>query len=202
MSKFHLIKIVAFITLLILLAGFVFFRKDEYQPKPKNNQQIEQQPAEDAKNIEKKELTEEDRVKTIAETFASIFYSYTWGNFSNVESLKDKMTQKLWNEKSEWINAEKEKSKGQPMVYIGISNISQKTDIIYIKQNEAKIEIECEQYEVEGNSIYINDILTGIDKFGKESSIYPIYKKIENKKVILKLLKENDEWKVNEIGEK
>jgi len=181
----------------IFLVGMVFFRKDdniEENNLELNNQQL-------IEGAENEKITEEEKIESFAENFTTTFYSYTWGNFSNIESLKDNMTQDLWERELQWVEMEKEKIKNRSIIYIGISNIPQKANIIYLTEDKSEIEIECEQYEIEGASIYINGVLVGIDKFGEKSLDYPVYKKIENKKITLKLLRENNEWKVDGIRE-
>ncbi len=197
MTKQNLIKIIVIVILAALLIGLILLWKE------KENNDLERANNNDTPKIEennkKTEPIEEEKLKIFAENFTTIYYSYSWGNFSNIESLKNSMTQRLWDEKSEWINNKKEILEGQPVIYAGVSNIPQKTDLVHIGQSKVKIEIECEQYKIEGASIYINGILTGVDTSGIESSVFPIYRKIENKKIRLELLREGNEWKVDKI---
>jgi len=193
-----LIKFVLAIVLFILTIGFVFFRKDEYKTKPLDEQPlIQQEEVQDEKII--KELTEEDRIKTIAETFTSIYYTYSWGNFFNIESLYDYMTDEMASREKDKVEKMKEEIENQPLIYFGVSSFPQNINIIYLDQNRAKIEIEIEQYKVEGASIYIEGILTRVDKFGNKLLVYPNNKRIANKKIIMELKKGNNKWKVDKI---
>ncbi len=193
-----LVKIIAVVILFILMIGFVFFRKDEYKTKPSEGQPAIQQEEVPAEKIIR-ELTEEDKLKRLAENFVSIYYSYSWGNFSNIESQYSYMSYEM--EKKERIKVEqfKKETENQLLTYFGVSSIPQETSIYYIDQSRAEVKIEFEQYEIEGVSIYVDGVLTGVDKLGNASSFYPVYRKIYNKNVLIELLRENDEWKVNKL---
>ena len=101
MNKSNLVKkttiYTAIFLVVIFLIGMVFFRKDDSDVKENdlelNNQQL-------IENKTNKEIMEEQKAKTFAENFTEIHNTYMINDFSNIESLKDSMTQKLW-EKSQ-----------------------------------------------------------------------------------------------------
>ena len=138
MSRFYLTKIFIFIILFIFLIGFIFFRKDEYKSKPPAEQPSSQQ--EEIIEEEEKKLTDEDNIKRIAETFASIYYSYTWSNFSNIELLYNYMTEEMKNNEKERINDIKNEGKDQPnKYYMEEAEVINSTIINYSDSSTAKL---------------------------------------------------------------
>ena len=92
MTKKNLFEIAIIVFLLFMLVGLVFFRKNKNgevpEPKPWKNWQQEE-------SKKKQELTEEEKAKIMAGNFAIAYYSYTWGDFLNVESQYYYMTNEM-----------------------------------------------------------------------------------------------------------
>lgn len=194
-KKIIIVVAVIFVIALFFWMGVVFFTKDNSITKTTDNQQEKEQ----MNDYDKKpEITEEEKIKTFAENFVEIYNTYMINDFSNMESLKDSMTQELWDEKLQWIEMEKEKIKDKPKQYIIFNTQASKSNIVSFDNGEAVVEIECEQFEIRGASIYIGDVLTNVDEFG-EITLIRIPRKSETKKVALKLIKKNNEWKVDNI---
>ena len=211
MGKLYLTKIVAFIILLIWLAGFVFFRKDEYKPEPKNNQQIEQQPVEDIKNTEEKEITEAERVETIAETFASIYYSYSWGNFSNVESQYGYMTNEMESREKNKVEQMKSEIENQPRKYFMVRAEVINSELIDYKENKKAIfNIKLKVKDIDGAFVTDAEVpeirpntsaLIDSNKNVYTGDIEYLVVKTTDKNIEIILIKIGEEWKVDKVGE-
>ena len=199
MNKSSLVKkatiYMAIFFVVIFLIGMVFFRKDNNNIKENNLKLDDQQLIEE---VEDEEITEEEKAKSFAKNFVEVYNTYMINDFSNIELLKDNMTQSLWERESQWIETRKEKTKDNPKRYIVFNAQTNKADIIYFDNSEMVIEIEYEQFEIRGTSIYMENILTDVDEFG-EITLVQIPIKSETKKVMLKLIKKGDEWKVDNI---
>jgi len=186
-KKIIIVVVVIFIIALSFWVGVVFFAKNNITTKTMDDQQEKQQ----INDLNKKpEITEKEKTKSFAENFIEVYNTYAIGDFSNIESLKDNILQ--------WIEIEKEKTKDSPKRYIVFNTQINKSNIIYFDDSETTIEIEYEQVEIRGASIYIENILTDVDEFG-EIILVQIPRKSETKKVVVKLIKKDDEWKVDNI---
>ena len=118
MTKNNLFKIIAITFLVFMLVGLVFFRKSDDEilnpnPVPADNQQVENPD-------EKYKLTEEEKLKIFAENFVITYYSYTWGNFSNVESQYCHMTDEMKSREEIKVEKMKREIKGQPQRYFTV----------------------------------------------------------------------------------
>lgn len=198
LGKNDLSKIILIIILLLLFIGLAFFRKNENAPKPPENNPQADQLADSGKN---KELTEEEKVKMFAKNFVEIYGTYSLGDFSNLESLKDMMSDRLRQEKTEWIYSEKQKLTNKPKVFVSLTTIAKAVKMNFFNGSRAEIEIEYEKTKARGVSIYIDNILTPVNEFG-EKTTDPIPKETEMGLINMKLVKENNEWKIEEIDYK
>ena len=209
MSKFYLTKIVAFIMLLTLLAGFVFFRKDKNESESPVKQLPNQQ--EEQKEEKNKELTEEDRLKTFAETFAGIFYSYTWGNFSNVESQYGYMTDEMKNRERNKVEQMKKGIEDQPRKYFMVrAEVINSEMIDYQENKKAVLNIKLKVKEIDGAFVIDTEVpeirpntsaLVDGNKNVYTGDIKDLVVKTTDKNIKINLIKIDDKWKVDEIGE-
>lgn len=199
MDKSNLVKKATIYTaiffVVIFLVGMVFFRKEDDNIEGNNSKLDNRQLIEEVKD---EEITEEEKAKSFAENFVEVYNTYMINDFSNIESLKDDMTQSLWERESQWVETRKEKTKDNSKRYIVFNAQANKSDVIYFDNSEITIEIEYEQFEIRGTSIYIENVLTNIDEFG-EITLVQIPRKSEIKKGILKLTKEDNGWKADNI---
>lgn len=141
---------------------------------------------------------EEARIKSLAEDFVRVYGSYRLGDFSGLENLREKMTFRLWVEKSEWIKTKKEEFNNQPKRYITFSTFPVKSEIIYIGDNKLEAEVEYTQRELKGAMVQGNITIEWVDETGKKNPVPP--PPIESlKKIKLVYNKENDKWKVDKI---
>ena len=202
MSRFYLIKIIAFITLLILLAGFVFFRKDENDVELSQSEIERQQLIESVKEQEKdKKLSEEDKeknkIKAMAENFTITYYSYKPNDFSNIKSLQDKMTYELWEQQLKIIEQNQKGIKDDSKKYITFNVRIKNSEIIYLNKNEAKINISYIHEKIYGGIIQGEITIKYVDEFGEDRIPSPTEK--TEKKASVTLIKENEIWRLNEI---
>lgn len=206
MSRFYLTKIFIFIILFIFLIGFIFFRKDEYKSKPPAEQPSSQQ-EEVIKEEEK--LTDEDNIKRIAETFASIYYSYTWGNFSNIELLYNYMTEEMKNNEKERIKDMKNERKDQlNKYYMEEAKIINSKIINYSDNSTAKLNIDLEIKKINGAFVTDADVpeikphtSAFIDSNGNfyDGNIEDLVVEIVEIKIQIDLIKIKNDWKVEDI---
>lgn len=207
MSRFYLTKIFTFIFLFIFLIGFTFFRKDEYKSKPLIKQPPNQQ--EEMAEEEEKELTNEDNMKRSAETFASIYYSYTWGNFSNTELLYNYMTEKMKNNEKERIKNIKNEGKDQPnRYYTEEAKIINSEIINYSDNSTAKLNIILEIKKINGAFVTDADVpeikphtSAFVDGNGNiyDGNIEDLVIEIIETKVQINLIKIKNDWKIENI---
>ena len=208
MGKLYLAKIVAFITLLILLAGFVFFRKDENEPELSQSELERQQLIESVKEQRKnKELPKEDKeknkIKAMAGNFASIYYSYSWGNFSNIKSQYGYMTDEMKNREKNKVEQMKKEIENQPQKYFTAR--AKLTDSTFISYSETKASLKINlSIDNFAGAIVQRDTMVWVDERGDyyEGDAKNLIVNTVDKNVEIILIKIDDEWKVDEIGEK
>ena len=204
MGKLYLTKIVAFITLLILLAGFVFFRKDENDVELSQSEIERQQLIESVKEQEKdKEFIEKNRVKIFAENFTTIYYSYTWENFSNIESQYYYMTDKMKNGEKDKVEEMKKGIENQPQKYFTVR--AKLIDSTFTSYGETKASLKINlSVDNFAGSIVQRDTMVWVDErgdyYGEDTK--DLIVNIVNKNIEIILIKVGGEWKVDEIGEK
>lgn len=145
-------------------------------------------------NISKEE---EKTLKSLAENFVVRYKSYILGDFSGLESLKDKMTLELWSEKSAWMDAQKQELAGKPRHYITFSAFSKNSTIVSYDSEKAQVDVEYLQREMKGATIQGEITIKYVNEFGEEK---PVPAPTETlKKIRPWFVKENNEWKVSRI---
>ena len=200
MTKNSLFKIIAIAFLLFMLVGLVFFRKGDDEtlspnPVPANNQRTE--------NPDKKhELTEEEKAKIFAENFAVAYYSYTWGNFSNVESQYYYMTEEMKSREKMKVEEMKREAAGQPQRYFTVRAELLNSEIVLFTNTEAKLNIRLKIDNLSG-AIVQRDTMVWVDKNGDYYEGNPdnlIVNSVE-KNIEIKMIKVGGEWKMDGIGD-
>lgn len=184
----------AVVLIVIFIVGAIFFKKKDTRP-------IYNQPASPPVNHPVKPivkpLSEEEKLKIMALNFIGAYGTYKLGDFFNIEILKDKMTDRLWEEKSQWIEIKKEESKNQPKRYITFSAHSGKADIVSLDSNEAEIMVDYTQTETKGAVVQGEVTIKYVNEFGEEKPAPPPTE--TSKKMYLKLVKVNNEWRVDKV---
>ncbi|MCK4918863.1 MAG: hypothetical protein KAS01_00585 [Candidatus Pacebacteria bacterium] len=196
-----LIKSAFFIILLFLMIGFLFFRKDEYKEKPSEEQsQIQQEEVQDGKVI--RELTEEDKIKRLAETFASIYYSYSWGNFSNIESQYYQMTDEMMSRAKEGVEKMKKNNENQSQKYFTVRASLIDSEFLSYNKNIVKIGVNLSIDNFAG-AIVQRDTMVWVDEIGNyyNGDLKNLITNTINKNIQIELIKIEDKWKVDEIME-
>ena len=208
MSRFYLTKIVVFFALLILLAGFVFFRKDESNPELSKSELERQQLIENVKEQKKnKELLEMDKekneVKIMAENFTIIYYSYAWGNFSNIESQYYYMTDKMKNREKDKVEEMKKEIENQQQKYFTAKAKLTDSDFIFYSETKASLKVNLSIDNFDG-AIVQRDTMIWVDENGNYygGDTKDLIVDTVDKKIDVNLVKIDNEWKVDEIGEK
>ncbi len=187
-----LLKIIAGIILLIgiVLLGIFVYNKYRYTPSvpvpvPTPTGALPYNPL----------ISEEEKMKSFAEDFVRIYKTYQVGDYSGIESLKDRMTSRLWQEKSEWIANAKLQSENQPKRYITYSAFLKNTVIIFDDKDRAEIEVNYIQSEMRGAMIQGEITTRYVNEFGEDKPIPPPVELPG--KIRVRLIKENNEWKVD-----
>ncbi|MCK5123219.1 MAG: hypothetical protein KAQ87_03675 [Candidatus Pacebacteria bacterium] len=183
----------------IFLIGMVFFRKDDNNIKENNLKIDEQQLIEDARN---KEIAEKEKTKLFAENFTVTYYSYTWGNFSNIESQYYYMTAEMENKKKNKVWQIKENIKNQPQKYFTARAKLIDSNFISYEETKATLEINLNVDNYAG-AIAQRDTMVWVDERGNyyEGNLSNLVISAIEKKIKIKLVKIGDEWKVGEIEE-
>lgn len=200
MTKSNLFKIIAIVFLLLMLVGLAFFRKDDGEipnskPVPTDNQQVE--------NPDKKyELTEEEKLKIFAENFAATYYSYTWGNFSNVESQYYYMTEEMKNREKSKVEKMKKEIEDQPQKYFTARAKLLNSEFASYEEAKASVSINLNVDNFAG-AIVQRDTMVWVDGNGDyyEGDIEDLIVDTVDKSVQINLIKISGEWKVDWIGE-
>ncbi len=202
-KKFIIIVIAIFVILLFLGAGLVFFLKErDENVSDQSNKQEEQQSKNSEKTelIKKEELTEKEKLKIFAENFVVIYYSYTWGNFSNIEMQYDYMSEKMKNEEKNKVEQLKQKTKNQPRKYFSARAKLIDAAFLSYDENRAEMTVDLNITNFAGaiierkTMIWVNekgDYYTG--------DVKDLIINLENKKIKINFIKVNDKWKVDEI---
>lgn len=209
MTKNSLFKIIAIAFLLFILVGLLFFRKGDdkvLNPNlvPANNQQAEEPD-------EKYELTEKEKVKIFAENFVTTYYSYIWGNFSNMESQYYYMTEEMKKREENKVEKTKREIEGQPQRYFTTQARITNYSFVEYQENKTSLDIEIEIREFNGAYVIDSDVpeikphTTALVDGNKKvylGNIEDLIIKTTDKSVQINLIKTDDKWKVNWIGEK
>jgi len=200
MTKKNLFKTVIIVFLLFMLVGLVFFRKNKNgeisKPKPRENWQPEE-------SEKKQELTEEEKAKIMAGNFAVNYYSYVWGDFSNVEFQYCYMTDELKSKEKNKVEKMKEETEGQPQRYFTARAELLDSEIVLFTDTEIKLDIKLNIDNL-SCAIVQRDTLVWVDENGDYYKGNPddlITNSVE-KNIEIKMIKIGNEWKVDEIGEK
>lgn len=141
---------------------------------------------------------EEKKLKESSENFIRIYRTYQLGDFSGLESLKDRMTAKLWQEKFEWIANAKLEMEKQPKRYITYTALIKNSIIISINKDMAELEVNFILRETKGAMVPGGVTIKYVNEFGEEKPISPAIEMPG--KARLFLVKENNEWKVDSIN--
>lgn len=202
-KKFIIVVIAIFVILLFLGAGLVFFLKErDENVSDQSNKQEEQQSKNSEKTelIKKEELTEKEKLKIFAENFVVIHYSYTWGNFSNIEMQYDYMSEKMKNEEKDKVEQLKQKTENQPREYFSARAKLIDSAFLSYDENKAEMTVDLNITNFAGaiierkTMIWVNekgDYYTG--------DVNDLIINLENKKIKINFIKVNDKWKVDEI---
>lgn len=142
-------------------------------------------------------VDEEKKLKEFAGNFVRIYKTYQLGDFSGLESLQSQMTARLWQEKSDMIASAKLETEKQPKRYVTYSAFIKSSVIVSNTRDKADVEVSCVQREMKGAMIQGDITIKYVNEFGEDKPIPPATESIV--KVILHMVKENNEWKVDQI---
>ncbi len=198
-KKIIIIGSVIFVVLFSLIASFVFFPKERNRNiLNQDNQQEEYRPSDSDNKPE--ELTEEERVKTIAETFAGIYYSYALGNFSNIESQYYYMTDEMKNREENRVTEMKKEMENQSQKYFTVRARLIDSGFIYCEKERAAMNINLSVDNFAG-AIVQRDTMVWVDEKGDRytGDIKDLIINTGIKKIKMELIKSNKEWKINNI---
>lgn len=180
-------KKILIIVLILVLIGVVFLflaSKKEAKKPPVTNVSITNQEVAPVVNqpvAKTEELTAEEKItllknelKLKARNFIERYSSFsTDARFANLKELKDEMTDKLWRETESYISS-KEKEPIQEFYSITTRVLNVKE--IFFSENEAKYLILTQRQEKKGTTENV------------------FYQEVE-----LKMVKENNVWKIDEV---
>jgi len=197
-KKSIIIIFIVFAVLLSLAASVVFFPKERSEKTPNQDNQQKKQQSENSNK--KEELTEEERVKATAESFTITYYSYTWGNFSNIESQYYYMTDEMKNREGGRVIEMKKEIENQPQKYFTASAKMIDSNFIYYEKERAVMNISLSIDNFAG-AIAQRDTMVWVDEKGNRytGDIKDLIVKTSIKKIKIDLVKSNQEWKIDNI---
>lgn len=185
--------------MVIFLIGMIFFKKDDSGIKKSNLESDNQQLI---KDIENEKITEEGKIKTFAENFTIIYYSYTWGNFSNIESQYYYMTDEMKNREKNKVEQIKKATENQPQKYFTARARLIDSEFLYHEKAKANLKINLSVDNYAG-AIVQRDTMVWVDESGNYcgGDIRDLIIGTTDKNIEINLVKIGDEWKVDEISE-
>jgi hypothetical protein len=201
-KKIIIISFSVFVVFFILAAGVIFFPKERNQDiSDQDNQQGNYQF--DGSNNKTEELTEEERVKNIAESFAIIRYSYAWGNFSNIESQYYYMTGEMKNREERKVIEMKKETENQPQKYFTAKAKLIDSNFIYYEKERAAMNINLTIDNFAG-AIAQRDTMVWVNEKGDRytGDLKDLIVNTASKNIEINLIKIGGEWKISEVEEK
>ncbi|MBU4480708.1 hypothetical protein KKH59_00110 [Patescibacteria group bacterium] len=188
------IIIIIFCTIILLIVLWLGFKK--------NNDSVPVLPVD--------KTAEENLVVQRATFFAGQYGSYAWGEFTSIEGLYGTMSEKLKKETSDFIAKKKEEIKNQPVKWLYYNTVIDNFDLTSFNSEAATVKIGATQ-----TSLLEKKEVTGDDGFSctefkslddcTNPAINPvaslIFEKTKKKQtVIVEMIKENNEWKIDSIA--
>ncbi len=180
-------KIIIIAILLIVIGSILLFLSTKKVTKPTPvsnvvNKEIPAQPKEKVEEVyQPKELTEEEKLallknelKIKARNFAERYGSFsTDARFVNLIELKDEMSNRFWQETEDYIS---KKEKEPIQEFYGITTKVLNVEELAFSEDEAKYLISTQRQEKKGTTEKV------------------FYQEME-----LKMIKENNVWKIDEV---
>ncbi len=191
--------LVGIAVMMLLAAGLIFFKKDQRGGALDENKKETRQTI--PPKSEPGKLSEEDKVKTMAENFARSYYSYTWGEFGIIEGLYYDMTDKMKEREMARVERIKEKIKSQPRRYFTVKAEVINSSFIEYQENKASLDINLEIEEFNGLVMGLDGVETLVDINGNvyKGNSKDLIGKVFNKKIKIDLVRVEKDWKVNKI---
>lgn len=193
LKKITIIAILAF-----LLFGFAFFRKDEPKEGPLINRPEIQQ-SKPTKSIDP-EFAEKEKLKQIGEVFAIIYNSFSWGAFSNIESLYPQMTEEMQNSEKDKAEELKKALENQPRQYATWRASLLGSEFASKDKDKATLAVYLKISKFAG-AIVQKDTMVWVDREGNEykGDENNLIASEENREVTIDFVKIGDEWKINNL---
>ncbi|MDP3057664.1 MAG: hypothetical protein Q8N37_04080 [bacterium] len=142
-------------------------------------------------------VQEEKKIKDLAENFVRAYGTYQFGDFTNLESLKDKITSRLWGEKENFIKEKKQELENKPKKYITFSLLVKESVVLSQSGDLVEVEVRYTKREMRGATIQGATTIEYVDEDGQTGKSSISFNKEE--RAILKFIKEGNEWKVDDI---
>ncbi|MBU4580215.1 hypothetical protein KKB43_04325 [Patescibacteria group bacterium] len=175
---------------LVLLGTFISNKYSGNNQKPGANPSDAQLPI-SASEKDEKEL------KELAENFVRAYGTYQFGDFTNLESLKSQMSNRLWSEKENFIEEKKQELENKPKKYITFSTFVKKSAILSQNNSLIEMEVSYTKREMRGAAIQGAATIEYVDEDGQAGKTSTSFNKEE--RAVLKFIKEDNEWKVDDI---
>ena len=193
--------------IMLLAAGLIFFKKDQGskvldENKTEIHQTVPPKP-------EPRELSEEEKIKIMAENFAGSYYSYTWGEFGMIEGLYYYMTDGMRGGEEKRVAGLKEELKNQPRRYFMVRAKVINSSFIEYQENKASLDVDLEIKEIDGAFVVDTDVpkikpntSALVDRNGNvyNGDMDDLVIRATSKNVKISIIKVSDKWKVNRIG--
>ena len=191
------VAIIAVVALLFFWVGIAFFTKNNNTLKLSDKQQNNQQ----TENLnEKRELKEKEEVRRIAENFVTTYYSYTWGDFSNVESQYCYMMDEMKRREEIKVAKMKKEIEGQTQKYFTVRAELLDSEMVLFTGITADLNMKLNISNLSG-AIVQRDTMIWVDKNGDyyEGDSDDLIVDTVEKNIQINLIKISNEWKVDWI---
>lgn len=193
-------KIAIIAMLVFILIGFAFFRKEKPRDSTPPDVPVIEDPVVVMPDLEK---IEKESLQRQAEQFSWIYYSFSWGKFSNIESLYGEMTDPLREKERSKVESLKNGIKNQPVQYQTQRSAVLSSEIVSYDKEKTTVNVKLETSYYAG-ALVQRDTMVWVDSSGKEfkgNEFDLIYFK-EQKTIELVLLKIDGKWKIDQASVK
>ncbi|MFA6097085.1 MAG: hypothetical protein WC788_05650 [Candidatus Paceibacterota bacterium] len=200
MDAKNLRKIAIIAMLVFVLIGFTFFRKEKPKDSTPPDVPVIEDPVVVKPDLEK---IEKENLQKQAEQFSWIYYSFSWGKFSNIESLYGEMTDPLREKERSKVESLKNGIKNQPVQYQTQRSAALSSEIVSYDKEKATVDVKLETSYYAG-ALVQRDTMVWVDTSGKEfkgNEFDLIYFK-EQKTIELVLSKIDGKWKIDRVSVK
>ena len=191
-SKMISFIVFAVLTIAIFIVGSMFFRKTAprpYEPPPLVDKPVEVP------------VSQKDKIYNMAANFATAYYSYSWGSFSNAESQYYLMTEPLKIKEEIRISKLKQQSQSQPHRYFTVRATVTGFSFSSFENEKAKVNMILNIDNIAGEAVQ-RETMIWVDSEGKQigdKKWEDLVISSDKKNITLDVIKLDKDWQISNI---